>query len=149
MSDPSGALQSAFRTAYAMGLALCVGTPLVVSILILAAVVPPGQQAPEGILRDLGYLFSGIVFLGGAWVLWRSGRELRRFGSLPAERRPFVCFRECVVYAAVFEVSCILGLIYWILVGSHATRHVWGFILLTPILFFALVPRLDRWVNAN
>ena len=149
MSDPSGPLQSAFRTAYALGLALCVGTPLVVSILILAGVVPPGQQAPEGILQDLGYLFSGIVFLAGAWVLWRSGRMLAGFGALPETRRALVCFRECVLYAAVFEVSCILGLIYWILVGSHATRHVWGFILLTPILFFALVPRLDRWAKAG
>jgi hypothetical protein len=33
------------------------------------------------------------------------------------------------------------------LVGTQGTRHVWGFILLTPVLFLALVPGYDRWVK--
>lgn len=148
MNGGSEPLRTAFRTAYALGLALCVGTPAVVALLVLAGVVPPGRQAPEGFLRDLGYLFTGLVFLGGAWVLWRSGRVLRGFSGVPEGRRPFVCLRECILYSAIFEVSCLLGLIYWMLVGQHATRHVWGFIVLTPILFLALVPRFDRWANA-
>jgi hypothetical protein len=59
-----------------------------------------------------------------------------------------VVLRESLIYAALFEASAILGLIYWILVGAHAARHAWGFILLTPLLFVGLVPREARWMKA-
>jgi hypothetical protein len=45
----------------------------------------------------------------------------------------------------LFQASSLCGLVYWILVGAHSPRHVWGFILLTPILFVALMPRMERW----
>jgi hypothetical protein len=133
--------------AYALGLALCVGTPGFISVLLLSGVVPPGTEAPEGVYQQLGYLFTGLVFLSAAWVWWRSGHQLREFKTLPAGQRPAVILREGLLYAAVFEASSVCGLIYWVLVGSHAARHAWGFILLTPVLFIALVPRYDRWTQ--
>lgn len=141
-------LEAAHRTAYALGLSLCLGTPALVAGLVAFGIIPPGSQAPVGLFQQLGYLFTGIVFLSATWVLWRSGRVLRTFRELPEARRPQVVLRESLVYAAVFESSAILGLIYWMLVGTHAARHVWGFIALTPILFFCLVPRGDRWMKA-
>lgn len=147
MNGASDTLRSAHRTAYALGLTLCFGTPGVIAGLLLSGVVPPGTQVPEGIYQQLGYLFTGLVFLSAAWVWWRSGRILREFKTVPESQRSAVILREGLLYAAVFESSSLCGLIYWILVGGHAARHVWGFILLTPMLFLALVPRFDRWVK--
>jgi hypothetical protein len=146
-ADPD-ALRSAHRMTYALGLALCFGTPGLIAVLLLSGVVPPGTEAPEGVYQQLGYLFTGLVFLSAAWAWWRSGRVLREFKTLPQPQRPTVILREGLLYAAVFESSSLYGLVYWILVGSHATRHVWGFILLTPVLFLALVPRYERWAKS-
>jgi hypothetical protein len=144
-TDPLG---SACRMAYGLGLALCLGTPALIAGLLLSGAVPPGTEVPEGIYQQLGYLFTGLVFLSAAWVWWRSGGVLRTFKELPESRRPQVVLREGLLYAAIFEVSSLCGLVYWILVGAHAARHAWGFILLTPGLFLALVPRADRWRKA-
>ena len=141
-------LRSAHRMAYALGLALCFGTPGLITVLLLSGGVPPGLEAPEGIYQQLGYLFTGLVFLSAAWVWWRSGRLLREFRTLPPAQRPSILLRESLLYAAALEASSLCGLVYWILVGSHAARHVWGFILLTPVLFVALVPRYDRWAKS-
>jgi protein-S-isoprenylcysteine O-methyltransferase Ste14 len=141
-------LRTRHRTAYGLGLALCVGTPVLIALLLLSGAIPPGTQAPEGIYRDLGYLFTGLVFLATAWVWWRSGRALREFKTMPKPQRAAFILSESLLYAAAFESSSLLGLVYWALVGSHAARHAWGFIVLTPVLFAALVPRYDRWEKA-
>jgi hypothetical protein len=143
-----GPIHSAQRLGYGLGLALCLGTPGLIAGLILARVVPAGNQAPEGVFQQLGYLFSGLVFLSAAWVWWRSGRLLRGFRAVPEALRPGVVLRESLVYAAAFEASSLCGLVYWALVGVHAARHAWGFVLLTPLLFLVLVPRADRWKKA-
>ncbi len=148
MSDPLTPLRSAHRGAYGVGLALCLGTPVLIALLILSGVVPPGTQAPVGFLEQVGYLFTGVVFLASSFTWWRLGQVLRGFKELPERQRAQVLLRESLVAAATCESSSLLGLAYWCLVGNHATRHVWGFILLTPILFLALVPRLERWVQA-
>jgi hypothetical protein len=147
MNEATEPLRSAHRLAYALGSALCFGTPGLIAVLLLSGVVPPGTHLPEGIYQQLGYLFTGLVFLSGAWVWWRSGQVLREFRELSEIQRPAVILREGLLYAAVFEASSLFGLVYWILVGAHAVRHAWGFILLTPLLFLALVPRYDRWLK--
>jgi hypothetical protein len=141
-------LRSAHRRAYGLGLALCFGTPGLIAVLLRLGVIPPGTQVPEGMFQQIGYLFTGLVFLTAAWVWWRSGRVLREFKVLPETRRSAVILQEGLLYAMVLETSSFCGLVYWILVGDHAARHVWGFILLTPVLYLALMPRYDRWAKA-
>lgn len=148
MSGGHEALRPFHRVAYGVGLALCLGTPGLIVALLLSGAVPAGTQAPEGVLRQVGYLFTGFVFLSATWVWWRSTRALQAFREVPAAQRPSVIFREGLVSALALESSCLCGLIYWMLVGSHSPRHVWGFILMTPLLFLALVPRFSRWVGA-
>lgn len=147
MNGTTDPLRAAHRLAYLLGLVLCVGTPSLIALLLLLGVVAPGQQTPEGIYQQVGYLFTGVVFLSAAWVWWRSGRMLREFKAVPAAKRPSVVLRESLIYAVVFEASSLCGLVYWTLVGAHAARHAWGFILLTPVLFLTLVPKYDRWAN--
>ncbi len=141
-------LRSAHRRAYALGLVLCFGTPGLIGLLLGLGLVPPGQQAPEGIYQQVGYLFTGLVFLSGAWVWGRRGRMLREFKAVPEGRRPAVILREGLLYAMLFEISSFCGLMYWLLVGGHAARHVGGFLLLTPLLFVGLVPRFGQWSKA-
>ena len=147
MSGTLHSLRSAHRRVYGIGLVLCLGTPSLIAALLLSGAVPPGQQTPVGVLQQVGYLFTGLVFLAGAWVWGRSGRMVREFPALAEARRLTVLVRESLLYALVFETSSVAGLVYWLLVGAHAGRHVWGFLLLTPLLFLALVPRFDRWAK--
>jgi len=142
------ALQPSPRVAYGVGLALCLGTPGLIAVLLLSGAVPAGTQPPEGVLRQVGYLFTGFVFLSATWVWLRSTRALQTFREVPEARRPSVIFRETLISALALESSCLCGLIYWMLVGSHSPRHVWGFVLMTPLLFLALVPRSSRWAGA-
>lgn len=148
MSSVVNPLASAARIAYGLGLAICFGTPGVIAMLLLSGAIAPGTQMPEGLVQQVGYLFTGLVFLAAAWVWWRRGGLLRSFKQLPTDRQPAMVIRETILYAAAFEASSLCGLVYWTLVGAHAARHVWGFVLLTPILFLALVPRPDHWARA-
>ena len=134
--------------AYGVGLALCLGTPGLVSALLLSGVVPAGNHVPEGIYVQVGYLFTGLVFLSATWVWWRSAQALRAFREVSVAQRPTMVLREGLMAAVALESSSLCGLVYWVLVGNHAPRHVWGFILMTPLLFLALVPRYTRWVEA-
>ncbi len=148
MNGPTQDLRSAHRWAYGMGLALCLGTPGLMLVLLRTGVIPPGTQVPEGIIQQIGYLFTGLVFLTAAWVWGRSGKTLHEFKALPEARRSAVILQEGLLYAVVLETSSLCGLVYWLLVGGHGVRHVWGFILLTPVLYLALMPRYDRWSKA-
>jgi hypothetical protein len=141
-------IRTAHRFAYGAGLVMCFGTPCLIAVLLLSGVIPPGETRPEGVYQQWGYLFTGLVFLSAAWVWGRSERVLRGFKAVPETQRPSLILRECLLYAAVFESSALCGLVYWMLVGHHAARHVWGYILLTPVLFLALVPRHSRWMKA-
>ena len=148
MNGTAKALRSAHRMAYGLGLVLCVGTPGLIAVLMQSGALPAGTQVPEGIFQQIGYLCTGLVFMTAAWVWWRSGKVLREFKMLPEARRSAVILQEGLLYAAVLETSSFCGLVYWILVGNHGARHAWGFILLTPVLYLALMPRYDRWVKA-
>jgi hypothetical protein len=130
-----------------MGLALCFGTPGLIVGLLLSGAIPPGPARAEGLYQQLGYLFTGLVFLSTAWVWGRSGRVLREFKATPETQRASLVLRECLLYSVVIESSAFCGLAYWLLVGENGTRHVWGFLLLTPVLFLALVPRYSRWMK--
>ncbi|HEX4844718.1 MAG TPA: hypothetical protein VFV26_00775 [Geothrix sp.] len=148
MNQVSGSLAVAHRQASLVGWALCAGTPALIGGLILSGMVPAGEHRPEGVYLQLGYAFTGLVFLAAAWVLWRRGTVLRDFHRVPGPRQAPILLRETLLYAALSELSSFYGLVYWILVGRHGERHVFGFVLLAPILFLALAPRLDQWVKA-
>ena len=92
MSDPLTPLRSAHRGAYGVGLALCLGTPVLIALLILSGVVPPGTQAPVGFLEQVGYLFTGVVFLASSFTWWRLGQVLRGFKELPERQRAPVSY---------------------------------------------------------
>lgn len=141
------ALRTAHRLGHRGGLVLCLTSAALAAGLILSGAVPPGAATPGGLQQEVGYLLTGLVFLAAAWVWWRSGRALEAFRGLPEARRPATLLRECLMYSAALLVSSFCGLAYWALVGRSGTRHVWGFILLGPVLFLALAPRYDRWVR--
>lgn len=147
MTEAPGHLRTACRQARLVGLALCVGTPILVGALILSGLVPPGSHPPEGTYLQVGHLFTGLVFFSAAWVLWRRGAVLKAFPGIPAPQQAGVVLRETLLYAALFELSSLYGLVYWLLVGTYAPRHVFGFIVLSPLLFLAFAPRLHHWAK--
>jgi len=147
-SSWSAALDTAAQTAQVLGLALGFGSPLIVAGLMFSGAIPAGQFWPLETTRQVGYLFTGLVLLAAAWSNWRSGQVLAGFKNLQAGQWAPVLLRETLIYAVLSELSCILGLVYWVVAGVTAARHAWGFVLLTPLLSLAIVPRKARWKQA-
>ena len=145
MSGPG----DAFRPAYMTGLALCLGLPTLAALLVLTGAIPAGNQPPEGLVQQVGYQLTGLVFLAAAIVFSRPGRAFQRLAALPSEERPAAVRSECLVVASILQVGVLCGLAYWAMVGVHAPRHAWGFLLTTPMLYVALVPRPARWAKAS
>ena len=145
MSGPG----DAYRPAYMTGLALCLGLPTLAALLLLTGAIPAGNQPPEGLVQQVGYQLTGLVFLAAAIVFSRPARAFQRLAELPSEGRPAAVWRECLVVASILQVGVLCGLAYWAMVGTHAPRHAWGFLLTTPMLYVALVPRPARWAKAS
>ncbi len=139
------AILPAYQRARLVGLVLCVAWPLFLMVLVGGGAVKPGTYAAEGAVRQLGYTFTALTFLSAAFVTWRSGRVLKGFKALDPSERPRIVQRESLIYAALFELSCLWGLLYWMLAGRNAFQHVLTFMALTPLMFFFFVPRLDAW----
>ena len=145
MSGPG----DAFRPAYMTGLALCLGLPTLAALLLLTGAIPAGNQPLEGLVQQVGYQFTGLVFLAAAIVFGRPARAFQRVAELSVEERPAAVRRECLLVAAILQVGVLCGLAYWAMVGLHVPRHAWGFLLTTPMLYVALVPRPARWAKAS
>lgn len=145
--DPG--LKSAFQRAYLLGLALCVIWPLMLQLL-LGRTIQPGANAPAGPFQQLGYTFTGLTFLAAAFVTWRSQKMRGAFRALAPAERPRVMFREIVVYAALFELSSLYGLLYWMMVGQdpQGAQFSRTFLVLSSVMFFVFVPRLGAWQAA-
>lgn len=141
------ALRRAFQKAYGLGLVLCVCWPLVLQLL-LGPLIKPGQNAPQGVIQQLGYTFTGLTFLAAALVTWRSLKIRAGFKTLAPARRPRVLFREVLLYSVLFELSCFYGILYWALAGGEANRFARSFIMLTSLMFFFFVPRWSAWKDA-
>ncbi len=139
------ALLPAYRRARLAGLIICVAWPLLLMVMVATGAVRPGAAPLEGPAKEIGYTFTGLVFLSAAWVTWRSGKVLKGFRDLAPDQRPRVVLRESLLYAAAFEASCLWGLLYWMMVGPNAARYVGTFMALTPIMFFFFVPRFYAW----
>lgn len=148
MSGNPRALVSAIRRAYGLGLALGLGLPALVAGIMLSGRVAPGDLGSRDLLLQVGYLFTGLLFLGAAWVVWRRGKVLAAFKALPEEHRPGAVLREVLLYSAILAAGSLLGLAYWRLAGLQAARHAWGFVLISPGLCLALVPRPKPWMKA-
>lgn len=138
-------LHKAYGRAYFLGLSLCVMWPLVLVLMLGAGLVKPGQNAPAGVFQQLGYTFTLLAFASAAFVTWRSGKVRKEFRNLEPALRPRVLFREVVLYSALFELSCLYGLVYWLLVGLAGRQHAFSFMMLSPLMFFFFVPRFEAW----
>lgn len=146
-SEPSPSLAKAFRIAYVIGLFICVGWPLLLQ-LMLGTAIRPGGAPPDGVVRQLGYTFTGLTFASALFVTWRWGKVRRAFGCLEEARRPGTVIRETILYAALFELSSLYGIVYYALGGPPAERYARSFIALTTVMFFVFVPRFQAWRDA-
>lgn len=152
MEHPAGGgadLMKAVRQGRVIGLVLCLAWPLILMAMIGAGAIRAGTLQPQGPLRILGYGFMGLTLLAGAFVTWRTNRVMGRFQALPPQVQARTALRETLLASALFEMSCLYGLIYWMVVGRNAFQHVLLFMALTPIMFFLFVPGLNDWMAAS
>jgi uncharacterized membrane protein YidH (DUF202 family) len=139
-------LAKAFRTAYPVGLFLCVAWPLALQ-LMLGTIIRRGATPPGGVAQQLGYTFSGLTMLLAFYVTWRWDRTRKSFRAAgPAQ--PAILLRETLLYAALLEFTSVFGVLYYALGGPLAERYSRSFIALTTVMFFVFVPRLDAWRRA-
>ncbi|HJV22937.1 MAG TPA: hypothetical protein VJ570_09570 [Holophagaceae bacterium] len=148
-SASEAALRKAVTRGRVLGLVLCLAWPLILMAMIGGGAVRAGTQPPVGPLRTAAYVLMGLSLLAGGLVTWRTNRVLGGFHQVAESDRPRVAFREIVLYSALFELSCVYGLVYWMLVGRNAFHHVLTFMALTPIMFFLFVPGLNDWAQAS
>lgn len=140
-------MHRAYRWSYLAGLALCVFWPLMLQ-LVFTDLIEPGRNPPVGVVKQLGYTFTGLVLLCAAFVTWRWGKVRAAFSAIDRVERPKAMAREILFYSALFEMSCFFGLTYWALAGLEGIRFARSFIVLTSIMFFCFVPRFDAWRKA-
>jgi hypothetical protein len=98
------------------------------------------------VVQNLGYTFTGLTVASALFVSWRWGRTRASFPLVAAERRSLVMVREIILYASVFELSTLFGILYYGLGGLE--RFARGFIALTTLMFFVFVPRFPTWREA-
>ena len=140
-------LAKGFRLGYGVGLVICVAWPLLLQ-LMLGTVILRGLAPVDGLARELGYTFTGLTFGAALFVTWRWGRMRKDFAKVPAGQRSGVVVRETILYAALFELSSLYGLIYYSMGGPMAERYARSFIALTTVMFFVFVPRFQAWQDA-
>lgn len=128
-----------FRIAYALGLVLCVVWPLFLQVILRRTVQPIGTGGE--LATELGYTFTGLSALSAVFVIRRSARIRKAFASLDPPRQSQTILREVLLYAALFELSAVYGIIYFALQGPHAERYGRTFIALPTVMFFLFVPR--------
>jgi len=148
MAEISEDLRSTHRRIWTIGLSFCLLLPLLLLGLAEEGFLPPGTYPVEGVYQQVGYTFTGLVFLVAAWVAWRRGQVLKAFRTQAPAERPRILVRETLLYAVLAGTSALWGALYWVLVGWNAFRHVLAFLFLTPAMFLFFVPGLDIWVRA-
>ena len=141
------ALEASARRGWWVGFLVCLGGPVLILLSAWAGWIPPGSQPVEGVYQQVGYTFTGLVFLASAYLVWRKGHALRAFPAQAEGRQAGFVLRETLVYSALCASSALWGVLYWRLVGWHAFRHALTFLLLTPVLFLLFVPRLGAWTH--
>lgn len=145
--DQALTLTRAFRLSYGLGLVICVAWPLALQLMLGTAILQTAKP-PAGVVQQLGYSFTGLTLLSALFVTWRWGKVRAAFRATPASDQPRTLLRETVIYAALFELTSVYGVVYYALGGPLAERYARSFIALTTIMFFVFVPRLQAWVDA-
>ncbi|HEX9009933.1 MAG TPA: hypothetical protein VF804_06160 [Holophagaceae bacterium] len=147
MAEIPGAWREVHRTARGAGFVACLIGPLLVLGLAAAGVLAPGGNPVAGVYQQVGYTFTGLVFLAAAWATWRRGRVLKAFGNVPAAARAGILRREALVAASISLTSALWGALYWAMVGWNAVRHALAFLFLTPVMFLCFMPGLQVWTR--
>jgi hypothetical protein len=138
-------LRRAFWQGYGTGLAVAVGLAPAApggpaGLVEGTAPDDPGRSPSADRLRLHGAHPAGSVLL----VL--RFRALRgTFSTTPEPLRPGRLRGELLLAAGLCAGTALLGLLYLVLGGSSTLRHARGFLLIAPLQFLGLVPRLGTW----
>jgi hypothetical protein len=144
---PADPLRLGFRIAYPAGLALCVAWPLLLQLL-LGGAIRPGAGPLDETARQLGYSFTGLTLASAVFIARRWKRTRAGFAALAASRRGPVLVREVLLYSVLCTLSSLFGIVYFAMGGAEAERYARAFIVLTSVMFFVFVPRLQAWREA-
>lgn len=138
-------LRRAFWQGYGTGLAVAVAWPLMLQVALLGWLKAPLPLIRGEALQQIGYAFTGLTLLGSMLVVMRFRTLRRTFSAIPAHLRPGRLRGELLLAAALCAATALLGLFYLTLGGVEVLRHARGFLLIAPLQFLGLVPRLASW----
>lgn len=138
-------LRRAFWQGYGTGLVVAVAWPLLLQLTLLGWLkAPPPLLQGEG-LHQVGYAFTGLTLLGSMLVVMRFRTLRRDLPRVPEPLRPGRLRGELFLAAGLCAATALLGLFYFALGGAETLRHARGFLLIAPLQFLGLVPRLATW----
>lgn len=138
-------LRRAFWQGYGTGLAVAVAWPLLLQVALLGWLKAPLPLIRGEVLQQTGYAFTGLTLLGSVLLVVRFRNLRRAFPLVPAHLRPGRLRGELLLAAGLCATTVLLGLFYLTLGGAETLRHARGFLLIAPLQFLGLVPRLATW----
>ena len=138
-------LRRAFWQGYGTGLAVAVAWPLMLQVALLSWLKAPLPLIQGEALQQTGYAFTGLTLLGSALLVMRFRALRRTFSGVPEPLRPGRLRGELLLAAGLCAATALLGLFYLTLGGAESLRHARGFLLIAPLQFLGLVPRLATW----
>lgn len=138
-------LRRAFWQGYGAGLAAAVAWPLLLQVALLGWLKPPLPLLRGEMLQQVGYAFTGLTLSGSLFLVMRFRVLRRTFPTLPEATRPRRVRGELFLAAGLCAGTALLGLAYLVLGGAETLRHARGFLLIAPLQFLGLAPRLAAW----
>lgn len=141
-------LRRAFWQAYGTGLAVAVVWPLLLQAALFGWVKAPQPLLRGETLHQVGYAFTGLTLLGSVLLVVRFRALRRTLAAVPEALRAGRLRGELLLAAGLCAGTALLGLLYLVLGGPEALRHARGFLLLAPLQFLGLVPRMPAWRDA-
>ena len=138
-------LRRAFWQGYGTGLAVAVAWPLLLQVALLAWLKAPLPMIQGEVLQQIGYAFTGLTLLGSVLLVLHFRALRGTFSTTPEPLRPGRLRGELLLAAGLCAGTALLGLLYLVLGGSSTLRHARGFLLIAPLQFLGLVPRLGTW----
>jgi len=144
MPENGPTLRRNFRVAYAIGAFLCVLWPLFLQVILHRALPRPLESGGD-LAQELGYTFTGLSVLSVLFVWRRFSRIRAGFAALDPIHQSRTILRETLLYAAIFELSAVYGILIYAMNGPYAERYGRTFIALPAVMFFLFVPRWNKW----
>jgi hypothetical protein len=120
------------KAAFQAGFVLCV-TSLVIGQITMSYWLMPGTEQNSGIVKDIGYTFTGLTAMLG-FILWKWSRHVN---ALCQTKMRY--WRSKVLQAMTAMIPVFFGCVYFYIAGKHVEHHARTFAALPPFVYLLTI----------